>query len=117
MTFEEILAMEPGTIFYESEMGHNFACCVLTKPEQREGKGKYEDGTHYQQFHFEAVNIYTGRLIVYTGTKRLMHYGPRLYTEPQYARTRLNADGDRMWEYRYVGDDGEVVDIRQDAEA
>lgn len=112
MNFEDILAMKPGDIFYESEGGYNFECCVLTTPTLIEGKGKYEDGTPYQQFAFEAVNVHDGSIIPYSGTQRLLHYGPRLYTEPQYASCSGRNMGNPEWSFRFVGDETDPHDVR-----
>lgn len=98
--FKQVAAFKPGDIFYECEYGMNMEFCVLTAPVPRENGGTYQDGTPYRQLEWLAVNTQTGEMTEFLTTDLLMHYGPRMYTQPEYA-----AFVDGGWTTRLHGED------------
>lgn len=67
-----------GDIFYECEMGMNIEAKVTSIPELE------VDGDGRKSWSWMAENTQNGDEISYRLTEGLSHYGPRLYTKPQY---------------------------------
>lgn len=74
----EIQNLKVGDVFYECEMGRNIEARVTEAPV--EGKG-IEGRTTWS---WKAVNTQNGKEIDYLITEGYSHYGPRLYTDPEY---------------------------------
>jgi hypothetical protein len=83
ISFKDIEAFTVGQLFYECESGDNYECVVTTVPVVT--VADWDDGDK-RQARFKAINAQNGVEIDYLATEGLMHYGPRLYTEPQYVR-------------------------------
>jgi len=81
--FEALQALCVEQEFYECEMGVNIKARVITAPVLSFDKGL---GKH--QLRWEAVNAVNLTPISYLVTKGMMHYGPFIYTEPQYIKVR-----------------------------
>lgn len=80
LRFDDVAALKPGDVFYECEMGVNIRARVTTAPmlgESYEGR---------KTLSWKAENTENGNLIDYMLTEGLGHYGPRLYTAPQYCK-------------------------------
>lgn len=82
-TFDDIAAFKVGDVAFECIYGANIKFRVMSKPvvtnDGYEGR---------RQVSFDAVNAVNGDPIMYRLTDGLMHYGPRLYPEPQYVTIR-----------------------------
>jgi hypothetical protein len=70
-----------GDIFYECQSGFNIQAKVTTQPKSKTITFMEEEKIQWQ---WTAVNVTTGEEINYCLTEGLEHYGPRLYSEPQY---------------------------------
>ena len=78
MKDSDIPTMKVGDIFYECEMGMNIECRVMTNPQEVanfDGKRVWE---------WQAENTKTKETIQYRLTEGLSHYGPKIYSKPQY---------------------------------
>ncbi len=73
--------LKVGDVFYECEGGFNVEARVIEAPSQL--PDAYDGRTQWQ---WKAVNTQTGVEIEYRLTEGLEHYGPRIYSAPQYAR-------------------------------
>lgn len=80
ISFNAVAAFSVGQLFYESEAGSNYECIVKTVPVVEYGRDDKRSAL------WKAVNAQNGEEIAYRVTEGLMHYGPRLYTMPQYVR-------------------------------
>ena len=70
-----------GDIFYECQSGMNIEAKVVTQPTS---ENIDISGKERIQWKWLAVNTTTKEEIDYCLTEGLEHYGPRLYSEPQY---------------------------------
>jgi hypothetical protein len=77
-SFDEVLAFEVGKIYYECEMGLNIEARVASVPVL----GKDRDGR--RQASWTAVNTQNNQPIISMTIEGLMHYGPRMYSSPQF---------------------------------
>jgi hypothetical protein len=78
LSFDQIAALKPGQVFYECEGGLNIEARVETAPEV------LADSDGKRSAVWMAVNTKSGHRISYRVTEGLMHYGPRIYDEPEY---------------------------------
>ena len=74
-----------GDVFYECSSGINIMAQAITSPVLADG-----------QWTWQAINMATGNPINYLIDVKYKHYGPKLYSEPQYCRIR---DGEIEFEY------------------
>ena len=88
--------MNIGDIFYECQSGYNIKCKVLTRPEWVLQESAEKTRKHWTWF---AVNVFTGGNINYGLTEGLEHYGPRIYSEPQYVHYK-----DGVSSFKFVGE-------------
>jgi hypothetical protein len=70
-----------GDTFYECEMGMNMKLSVKTDPTSK--MIDIGDGKQRMQWSWTATDI-RDQVINYCWTEGLSHYGPRLYSKPQY---------------------------------
>lgn len=80
ISFDDLAKLKVGDIIFECEMGLNLKAKVLSVPVE----GKHEDDKTRRTLKWDAINTENNDPIVYFVTEGFMHYGPRLYTEPQY---------------------------------
>jgi hypothetical protein len=85
-----------GDIFYECQSGYNIKCKVLTRPEWVEQEFAGKTRKYWTWF---AENVFSGEKITYGLTEGLEHYGPRLYSEPQYAHFKDGAS-----RFKFIGE-------------
>lgn len=79
MTFDEIASLKVGDVLFECQYGANISARVVIEPVA---------GTGYEgrrTLAWKAENTEDGTPIDYGLTEGLEHYGPRIYSEPQYA--------------------------------
>jgi len=88
-----------GDVFYECQSGYNIKCKVLTRPEFTEELTFGKLRRHWKWF---AENACNSEKIAYGFTEGLEHYGPRLYSEPQYMHFK---DGTPI--FMFVGENSE----------
>jgi hypothetical protein len=88
--------MNIGDIFYECQSGINLKCKVLTRPEYT---NEVYSGIAKRHWKWVAENVYNGDKINYGLTEGFEHYGPRLYSEPQYVHF---IDGECV--FKFMGD-------------
>lgn len=82
---EKIADFKIGDIFYECECGINIEARVTKEPIEVEGfEGR-------RAWEWEAVNTQNGKKICYKLTEGYSHYGPRLYTDPEYIQIKNGA--------------------------
>jgi hypothetical protein len=81
LNFDEIAAFKVGDVFYECEAGMNIEARCTSAPV--ESKMESEDR---RQLSWSAENTQTGEAISYLVTDGLMHYGPHIYSQPEYGR-------------------------------
>lgn len=81
---DEIAALKAGDIFYECQSGHNMELMVVTAPIEKDG------GT----YSWEAVDTTRGCRVSYMWTEGLSHYGPRIYSAPQYVTVKHDPKSD-----------------------
>lgn len=85
----EIKNLAVGDVFYECEMFMNVEAKVTEAPVSSEGfEGR-------KQWRWKAVNTQNGEPISYLMTEGLSHYGPYIYSQPQYAS--VGADGEPVF--------------------
>lgn len=82
----EVPDFEVGYVFYECESGMNLEAKVTSKPVEVEGL----DGK--RSWEWTAQNTQNGSSIDYKLTEGFSHYGPRLYTKPQYVHIGKDKD-------------------------
>lgn len=78
--FDELAKLKVGDIIFECEMGLNIKAKVLSVPVEGKSQGEPDRRT----LKWDAENTEDKTHIGYFVTEGYMHYGPRLYTEPQY---------------------------------
>ena len=88
--------LNEGDIFYECQSGFNIKCEILTRPEWVNEESFGKTRRHWTWF---AKNVFSGESIEYGLTEGFEHYGPRLYSEPQYAHF---IDGKPV--FKYIGE-------------
>ena len=66
-----------GDVFYECQYGINIKVEVITRP-------KYTLEDNRRHWVWIGKNVCDGSIINYALTEGLDHYGPRIYSEPQY---------------------------------
>lgn len=93
---EDLDKFEIGDVFYECEMGMNIEARFTSKPVSH--VEQMHDGPR-TQWTWTAENTQNGQVINYLLTEGLSHYGPRLYTQPEYVR--VGRDGE--WSFPLVG--------------
>lgn len=79
-TFDDVANIVVGQVFYECESGRNIVAMCLTKAEIVAA----DDGK--RSARFKGLNLMSHEEINYMVTEGLMHYGPRLYTNPEYVK-------------------------------
>lgn len=96
MSHEDVVKnLKVGDIFYECQYGQNIKAQVVTSIiESTNDDGKL-------QWEWGAINMTTGQPISYFATENLMHYGPRIYDEPEYFNIKT-VDGQVMVEVEFV---------------
>jgi hypothetical protein len=75
--FDEIANMHVGEVFYECQSGVNIVAMCITRPVVTSEADR-------RVVQFQARNLVSHDEIGYMVTEGLMHYGPRLYTRPEY---------------------------------
>lgn len=85
----EIQGMKVGFVFYECQMGFNIEAEVTVPPIEVEGFD------NRKAWEWKAKNTQSGEIIDYRLTEGMSHYGPRLYTKPQYVHMK---DGEFLFE-------------------
>lgn len=75
-------SIKPGDLFYECASGMNIEAVAVSPVV--ESKSNFDKDR--KQWSWTARNTQTGDLINYLQTEGLEHYGPRLYSSPQYVR-------------------------------
>jgi hypothetical protein len=92
--------MNIGDIFYECQSGYNIKCKVLTRPEWVLEEYAEKTRKHWTWF---AENVFSGEKITYGLTEGLEHYGPRIYSEPQYVHFK-----DGVCSFKFIGEPKDV---------
>lgn len=79
--------LKVGDEFFECESGINIHCRVTSDVTVDD---YYDDFSkeNRKQYRWTAVNVYNDEEISYLITEGLEHYGPRLYSSPQYATVK-----------------------------
>lgn len=67
--------MKNGDVFYECEYGRNYEFIVVTEPKCDNNK-----------WTWTAKNTKTDQIVEYLITEGYEHYGPRIYSQPQYVK-------------------------------
>lgn len=80
ISFDDLAELKVGDIIFECEGGLNIKTKVLTVPIA----SKQKDGEERRTLKWDAENTEDKTPISYFVTEGYMHYGPRLYMEPQY---------------------------------
>ena len=86
-----------GDTIYECQSGLNIKVEVTSRPEY---VLETSFGTERKYWTWSGKNVYSGEAIAYALTEGLEHYGPRLYSEPQY----VTVTGGEV-AYRFIGDE------------
>lgn len=82
-SFAQLCALKAGDEFYECESGMNLHARVVSLP-----LVGHSTSLNKAQVRFSAVNMKSGRVLDYLATEGLLHYGPRIYTEPEYVHVK-----------------------------
>ena len=86
-----------GDIIYECQYGLNIKVEVTSRPEY---VLETSLGKERKYWTWAGKNAFSGETIMFALAEGLEHYGPRLYSKPQYAYYN---EGEVV--YKYVGDE------------
>lgn len=80
ISFDDLAKLKIGDIIYECEGGLNIKTRILSVPIE----GNNGELENRRTLKWDAENTENNEPIAYFVTEGYMHYGPRMYTEPQY---------------------------------